>query len=148
MKTSWEKPSVSPNLPSIMEATIRAVLTKEERIVLTNENQIHTRHDPTFPGEAGLPEPIFENGRETFKVILYSQKEKETPPEKKNVSEEKALLSFCKTPRNAKEIADFLGISNSAYSTATRIKPLIEKGLPKKTLPSKKKSKFQKYYAA
>ncbi len=31
-----------------------AVLVKDGRIVFSNENQIYTRHDPTFHGEAGL----------------------------------------------------------------------------------------------
>ena len=31
-----------------------AVLVKNDEIVFTNENQIYTRHDPTFHGEAGL----------------------------------------------------------------------------------------------
>ena len=31
-----------------------AVLVKDGEIVFTNENQVHTRHDPTFRGEAGL----------------------------------------------------------------------------------------------
>ena len=31
-----------------------AVLVKDGEVVFTNENQIHTRHDPTFHGEAGL----------------------------------------------------------------------------------------------
>lgn len=31
-----------------------AVLVKEGEIIFTNENQIYTRHDPTFHGEAGL----------------------------------------------------------------------------------------------
>ena len=31
-----------------------AVLVKNGKIVFTNENQIYTRHDPTFHGEAGL----------------------------------------------------------------------------------------------
>ena len=31
-----------------------AVLVKDGQIVFTNENQIYTRHDPTFHGEAGL----------------------------------------------------------------------------------------------
>lgn len=31
-----------------------AVLTKENEIVYTNENQIYTRHDPTFHAELGL----------------------------------------------------------------------------------------------
>lgn len=31
-----------------------AVLVKDGEVVFTNENQIYTRHDPTFHGEAGL----------------------------------------------------------------------------------------------
>ena len=31
-----------------------AVLVKDDQNVFTNENQIYTRHDPTFHGEAGL----------------------------------------------------------------------------------------------
>lgn len=31
-----------------------AVLVKDDRIVYTNENQIYTRHDPTFHAEMGL----------------------------------------------------------------------------------------------
>lgn len=31
-----------------------AVLVKNNEMVFTNENQIYTRHDPTFHGEAGL----------------------------------------------------------------------------------------------
>ena len=31
-----------------------AVLVKEGKIVFSNENQIYTKHDPTFHGEAGL----------------------------------------------------------------------------------------------
>ncbi len=31
-----------------------AVLVKDNEIVFSNENQIYTRHDPTFHGEAGL----------------------------------------------------------------------------------------------
>ena len=31
-----------------------AVLVKNDEIVFSNENQIYTKHDPTFHGEAGL----------------------------------------------------------------------------------------------
>ena len=62
----WEKHSAQDEL--FMREAIRlsrlaaehgnepfgAVLVKDNEIVFTNENQIHTRHDPTFHGEAGL----------------------------------------------------------------------------------------------
>lgn len=31
-----------------------AVLVKDDKVVFSNENQIYTKHDPTFHGEAGL----------------------------------------------------------------------------------------------
>ena len=31
-----------------------AVLVKDDEIVFSNENQIYTKHDPTYHGEAGL----------------------------------------------------------------------------------------------
>lgn len=31
-----------------------AVIVKDDKVVFTNENQIYTRHDPTFHAEAGL----------------------------------------------------------------------------------------------
>ena len=31
-----------------------AILVKDDKIVFSNENQIYTKHDPTFHGEAGL----------------------------------------------------------------------------------------------
>ncbi len=31
-----------------------AVLVKDDEVVFSNENQIYTKHDPTYHGEAGL----------------------------------------------------------------------------------------------
>ena len=36
--------------------TFGAVLVKDGEIVFTNENQVHTRHDPTFHGFLPPPE--------------------------------------------------------------------------------------------
>lgn len=38
-----------------------AVLVKDDQIIFTNENQIYTRHDPTFHGEAGLIQGILQH---------------------------------------------------------------------------------------
>ena len=37
-----------------------AVLVKDGKVVYTNENQIYTRHDPSFHGEMGLLRRFFE----------------------------------------------------------------------------------------
>lgn len=63
-----EKNSVQPEDEGFMAEAIRlsrlavehgnepfgAVLVKDGEIVVRNENQIYTKHDPTFHGEAGL----------------------------------------------------------------------------------------------
>ena len=63
-----EKSSVQPEDEGFMAEAIRlsrlavehgnepfgAVLVKDGEIVFRNENQIYTKHDPTFHGEAGL----------------------------------------------------------------------------------------------
>jgi len=36
------------------EIPVGAVLVKDGEIIFSNENQIYTKHDPTFHGEAGL----------------------------------------------------------------------------------------------
>ena len=58
----------------------------------------------------GLPEPVFENRRSEFVVILSNgtgQVETSSPPEVLEDSDK--LLAFCRTPRTRQEIADFLG---------------------------------------
>ena len=51
-----------------------AVLVKDDRIVFSNENQIYTRHDPTFHAEAGLLRTFCEETGITDlrEYILYS----------------------------------------------------------------------------
>lgn len=58
---------------------------------------------------------------------------------------EEMLLDFCKIPRTRDEVISFMGFSR--YYTMSRIvKPLVEKGLLKMSLPDKPKSTQQRYY--
>ena len=57
------------------------------------------------------------------------------------------LLSFCRVPRSRKEIAQFLGIKTSYYVTQHYIRPLVEAGKLKMTIPDSPGSPRQKYYA-
>lgn len=55
-----------------------------------------------------LPEPVFENRRSEFVVILSNetgQAEASSPLEALEDSDK--LLAFCRTPRTRQEIADF-----------------------------------------
>src|SRR5664280_83755 len=56
------------------------------------------------------------------------------------------LLEFCRTPRTRKELVNFTGFSRF-YTMDSIIKPLLESGQLKMTLPDKPKSKNQKYGA-
>ncbi|MDR3185494.1 MAG: putative DNA binding domain-containing protein [Christensenellaceae bacterium] len=110
-------------------------------ILINSENRF--TGVPTIQGamkEAGLPEPLFENRRGAFKVTLYND------GAKKELSKtEQRLLAFCKRSRDRDEIAEFLGVGTTAYITKKYIRPLIESGRLKLTIPSIPKSPKQQY---
>lgn len=93
--------------------------------------------------EYGLPAPVFENKRNEFVVTLYSKQKAET----KGTDENNDLISFCKTPKSRKEIAEHLGIQTIAFVTKEYIQPLVDAGKLTLTIPDKPKSKNQKYYS-
>jgi ATP-dependent DNA helicase RecG len=98
--------------------------------------------------EYNLPEPVFENRRNEFVVILYNSdvnKVYENLPEEKKVNST-GLLEFCKVPRTRAEILAFLGIDTVHYTMKRYINPLIESGKLAMTIPEKPQSKNQKYY--
>lgn len=99
--------------------------------------------------KAGLPEPLFENIRGSFRATLFSRKE-ETPvsPEKKeDAAVDERILAFCKEPRSKEAISEMLQIQTPYYVVGKYLKPLVSSGRLAMTVPDKPKSKFQKYYA-
>lgn len=56
-----------------------------------------------------------------------------------------ALLDFCKTPRTRTEMQEYCGIKSRDYFTNKYIKPLLNNGKLKMTIPDKPKSVNQKY---
>lgn len=96
--------------------------------------------------EAGLPAPVFENRRNEFVVILYNtrvetaEQQQHTP---KNSHEN--LLAYCRIPRSRKEIADYLGIRTVFYAMKHFVRPLLESGALKMTIPDKPASRKQKF---
>ena len=89
-----------------------------------------------------LPEPVFENRRNEFVVILYNEAGAEPLQEK---SEEVALLEYCSEPRSRKEIAQFLKLKTASYAMDRYIRPLLDEGKVEMTLPEKPRSTHQKY---
>ena len=95
-----------------------------------------------------LPEPVFENRRSEFVVILSNgtgQAEASSPLEALEDSDK--LLAFCRTPRTRQEIAEFLGIKTVFYAISHYVKPLVAAGKLKMTLPDRPGSPKQKYYS-
>ncbi|MBE5955793.1 MAG: AAA family ATPase [Lachnospiraceae bacterium] len=98
-----------------------------------------------------LPEPVFENRRNEFVVTLRNKRQEETitiPSVRViEIGSKEDLISFCKTPRSRKEIAEHLRIKTIAFVTEHYLKPLLADGSLKMTIPDKPKSKNQKFYS-
>ena len=58
------------------------------------------------------------------------------------------LPGFCVTPRSREEMMEYVGIASKRYFRENFIRPLLESGQLKMTLPDKPKSKNQKYVKA
>ena len=97
----------------------------------------------------GLPAPVFANRRNEFVVTLYNHPQEEEPskPTEEQSVAGHDLLSFCSVPRSRREIAQFLGIKTTYYVTRNYIRPLVETGKLKMTIPDCPGSPKQKYYA-
>ncbi|MEE1182079.1 MAG: ATP-binding protein [Treponema sp.] len=96
---------------------------------------------PTIYAEmkkAGLTEPEFENLRGTFKVTLYNRKTEN------NVLKSR-IIDFCKNPRSKETLAKEFGFDakHPAYFMNNYVKPLIDSGILRYTIPEKPKSKNQ-----
>ncbi len=89
--------------------------------------------------EYGLEEPIFENRRGEFVVILKNSVRIEEKPQ------ETPLLTFCSTPRSRKEIAEYLGVQASSFMMRQYVLPLVQEGKLRLTMPDRPKSKNQRY---
>ena len=99
----------------------------------------------------GLPEPVFQNRRNEFVVILYNdsvqEQEKHRNQQLSGNPAMKDVLRFCSTPRSKAEIAEFIGVKTKYYVMHKYVNPLLEKGLLAMTIPEKPQSKLQRYYS-
>lgn len=84
--------------------------------------------------EAGLPDPLFENGRDEFRTTLEASDLAPAADESTRARDgfegqdlqgkTAALLDFCRIPRTRHEIVDFLGLHSSAYTMRAYANPL------------------------
>ena len=96
---------------------------------------------PTIRSEfkkANLVDPEFYSERGEFKVIFRSYV--------KENNSAKGIIEFCKTPRSRNELEEFTGLDRTALYYSV-LKPFLEEGLLKMTIPEKPKSKFQRFVA-
>ena len=91
--------------------------------------------------KAKMLPPKFEDDRGTFKVTLFNTKIDDAL----NEDLVKQIIEKCKVPRSKEYLAKAFGFDEKhpSYFLNTYIKPLIEKGFLKYTLPNKPKSKNQ-----
>ena len=109
---------------------------------------------------AKLPEPVFTNEREDFVVTFYNGEYPELYPNELNIKEkaqdkkaqdkdvQENILLFCKEERTVFEIMEYVGYKNRTRFRRDYIKPMVESGQLKMTIPDKPTSKNQKYINA
>lgn len=101
--------------------------------------------------EADLPAPEFESFRGEFRATLYRSRAASvvaSADRPEGLDETScAIFSFCaEKPRSRSEIAALLNMGAS-YAMRRYVRPLLERGILKETLPDTPKSTHQKYYA-
>ncbi|MBR0464615.1 MAG: putative DNA binding domain-containing protein [Clostridia bacterium] len=103
---------------------------------------------PTIMNEMkrnGLPEPIFEDIRGVFRVVLRNGiGAQEDEIDKSDIR--RAVVEFCSIPRSREELTAFTGKSRY-YTMSAIIQPLVEKGKLKMTMPEKPRSPKQLFVA-
>lgn len=94
---------------------------------------------------------IYTNGSEpelieddVFRIVVPL---KEFTPQDapQDVKREKILLEFCETPRTRDEMQQLLELLDREYFRKTILKPLLDSGKLKMTIPDKPNSKHQRY---
>lgn len=102
-----------------------------------------------LPGYTEKLKPEFRSTLSEFHVIMKnvnyietkSSLTKDSPQE--NIFDK--ILEFCVIPKSRKEICEHLGYKNLTYFSRHFLKPLIDQGKLKLTIPDKPNSKMQKY---
>lgn len=74
--------------------------------------------------------------------------EQVTEQDNEQVSREERILAFCSEPKTREEIQTLVGITHREHFRAKILKPLLESGKLKMTIPDKPNSRNQKYIRA
>ena len=97
----------------------------------------------------------FEALKSGFVVVFYREDRadlvaspQDNPQDNPQDEISRKILTFCISPRSKKEIAEYCGYKDVKSFAARYLKPLLESGQLKMTLPDKPSSKNQKYIKA
>lgn len=94
---------------------------------------------------AGMKEAKFESRRGRFVVTLYSENIMSIDTSI-HISLDDEIINFCREPRTRKEISEFLNRTQD-YAMSQYLKPLLNGGQLKMTIPNSPRSRNQKYYS-
>ena len=87
--------------------------------------------------------------RPSKKFMQLLPKPEKASVQKKSSGDLEAILSdileFCSEPKSATEIKDYLGVNNIVTLKRKCLKPLLDAGKLKRTIPEKPTSKNQRY---
>lgn len=98
--------------------------------------------------EMGLAEPVFKDNRGEFCVTFYNKKQEASSIAKQTLSAtELTIIKLCQEPRSKKELAEALGLGSVQYAFNAYVKPMVDKGLIKLTIPEVPNSRKQRYVA-
>jgi len=100
--------------------------------------------------------PVFKSTRTAFHVVLRNMNydihdgtdpvaDQDSDPVADQDKRLDALVVFCDVPRTREEMQNFLGLSHKSYFRTKMLKPLLDCGKLKMTIPDKPNSKNQKY---
>lgn len=97
-----------------------------------------------------LPEPVFIDKRDIFKVVLYNASDVQDVPKRDagieiGIEDKKGLLQFCRIPRTRAEIIEHINVTSSAYALRRYLEPLIKAGAIQLTIPEQPRSQSQRY---
>lgn len=137
------------NLGKIGADTRNPFIASALEIMIDTENRFSgiptIRHETK---KANLPDPVFTSIRGVFKVILYNgSKIAETDKFIGDKNLDERIADLCRMPKSREEIAEKLGFSSISYMMTKYVRPLLDAGKLKETIPDKPRSKNQRYVA-
>ena len=103
-----------------------------------------------LPGYTEELRPEFHSSGTDFRVVLKNVNYNMRGSDQDNMHVKKlaSLIDFCLEERSREEMMSFMALENREHFRKTYLKPLLESGQLKMTIPDKPKSKNQKYIKA